>query len=1425
MKKHYNTKWLSPLYRGLMLSMVFVFASTLAMAQLSGTYTINSASSTSGTNFKTFADLRSSLATNGISGAVTVNVVASSGPYLENVSFTAVSGASATNTITINGNGETIRNTSSSIGYVIQMNGADYFTFNGLKIDAASTVTGTRCMHLYNGADNNTVKDCELIMSANTSTGNSTAYVAFTSSTTGNSAAAHGSNNTFDGNKMWNGGNDGKGPYYGVVDYRSSSFASTVGNNMYKNNEISDVYYYWFYMYYTNGVQVMNNKMHTNRSGASTSYGFYGYYNYTTSVANKFDNNDMYNMKPSGNAFAAYYYYSSGTASLKTTMNGNKFHDNSGNNVYGLRMYYYCNNSEVNDNKVYNNAANGYFYYGAQQYYNTDCEISRNEIYGNTAGYYVFYAIHSFRCANVTMDGNVIRNNSAGYYMYYGIYFYYNTNASCTNNTYYNNFAGYGHLYAMYTGYCDNVIIAHNTFVIDKDVDYYNFVWYHYYYNTPTNVQMKNNILYLNSNTGFGYQYPVYCYYNSDKIDWANNVVYDISGGTKYYNANASNYSTFADFAAASNDKTSVEENPKFVDLSGGNIKPTNPKISNMGTPGLVAKDIVNVTRTACGPDPGAYEFTVDHSASNFTFAGTNECGGYREDVTFDFTNGVTVGMTDVKVFYTINGGSPVIETIDTVGGSATVTYTFKQTAEFHEPGDNVITVGLLCDDNTANNTISKTIKITPAPHSFTLAQGASFPGYYRVGASGGTMTNPDVTVPGKNIEYAIVNPANYPGSTYGTDWTLTPKLYTQGGSTVSSGFTYTAPTSTTAGNIAFDPASSLADSMVFVGLTPYDVNTGCDSLFGRWVYIPHTPEVAWTSSTGCDGDVISFTNGTKQAKGLVEYLWDFDDPSTMEDNTSTISDPVHKFSTYGSYDVTVSAWNYDYPKFVYTLTKTVSISPVPTVCYKVTNACEGDFVKFTNCTTAPVSGTIDYTWNFGDGTATSKNKDVQHKYIKAGGYQVTLTASLNGCATSLTKNANQFARPKADFSTAGKCNLEDIMFTNGTTISLGNSGYRWDFGDGSISNLPNPSHPFATPGKHTVKLKAISEFGCEHEVSKEITLNESPKADFNYTDACNLKAVEFTRGGTLPSGSSIFQWDFDGEAVSTKENPSHLFSTVGVKKVSLMVSSDNGCADMITKEFVVKLQAQADFVAKSVCEGEDVVFTNKSSVASGNLNYTWRFGDGGNSNLTSPRHAYMLQSSGVTESFNVTLVAIVPGGCSDSVARTVTVNAKSNPMFAASTSGRSLVISNQATTDATNIYNWRFGEGGRSSSVTPSYTYTNVDKGEFEVCLTIINNAGCESEHCEMVTVDLVGINDVATGNFTVYPNPNRGMFNVKVSTPGAVEIVIMDAMGKTVREIQANDASGVYGVDLTDMAAGVYLVQVTNGGTTAIERVTISK
>jgi len=503
-----------------------------------------------------------------------------------------------------------------------------------------------------------------------------------------------------------------------------------------------------------------------------------------------------------------------------------------------------------------------------------------------------------------------------------------------------------------------------------------NRIWFFDYRAVPVSVQVKNNLLYMNSYTSVGYQSPIYCYRHAEKIDWANNVVYDISPGTKQYIANGQQYNSFDKWAAAAGDTTSMATDPEFKDLDAGDLQPTNPTMGNIGSPGLSTYDFDSTLRSSCGPDPGAFEFIVNHSVTNFSLKGSNECGGYSEALTFDFINRTSKTIRDARVYYSINGRSPIMETIDSVSAFDTVSYTFKNIPIFHDAGDNEIVLGIWCDDDSSDNTLTKILKITPTPYGFYLSEGSNFPGYYKGNQA---IYGPDITVPGQQVDYDINNPTRYPGSTYGTDWSMTPILTTTSGKKITSGLTYQTPSSGSKGVLSYNPATSEECDTLFIGLHVFDLNTGCDSILGRLIFIPCTPKVSWEGSDGCDQDVISFKNGTTQKQGNTEYLWDFDDPISGSKSTSSLIDPTHVFTTPGVYNVTLTAWNYEFNKFKYSVSKKITIYANPDVCFKIKNACEGGTVEFTNCTTSKDAAAITYNWNFGDGSATSNKTSPNH--------------------------------------------------------------------------------------------------------------------------------------------------------------------------------------------------------------------------------------------------------------------------------------------------------------------------------------------------------------------------------------------------------------------------------------------------------------
>jgi PKD repeat protein len=1429
MKTHYKyTNWLSFLKLRSVLTVLMTLAFGAAMAQLSGSYTINSANATSGTNFKSFSDFADSINANGVNGAVTVNVVAGSGPYTEQVTFNAVSGVSATNTVTINGNGEVLQfsATSSSSSHTLLLNGTDRFTIDDLEIQARGSSVG-RCVQLRNSADYNTLTNCTFSMPNMSSTSSANAYILVGNGTSSLFTQGDPGGNIVIDNNLFESGTN-RGPYAGIAILHESS-----GTNQHPtqitNNEISDFYYsaIWsrdaskmtitdneihretwnrtgrvYAIYLDNNRKlgshdVLRNEIHsltTNRSGRDFYYGIWCWPEYGTGSGDlNIKNNDIH-FSHGSYAYGIYVDADYSTLAGKVYIEQNSIDlDLTNNGFYTYGIFFRGFRGEVgadikrNSVNLSNSTTGSYGAYGIYNYmYDVsggDCEVSNNIINldrANTVFGYYGYSIFTEDDIDVLNNTvNIMNNNGStangrdyGYYMYY-------MNGRCENNIVSNTTDG-GDIWGFYGGYTTG----------------------------GSGVSFKNNNIYVHDNPNA-----------TTRTSWW--------AGTDYDN--------LTDWQAAQGSANSIEVDPQFLDAPNGDLTPTSFAMVNKGATTGSPIDIDGNTRSTTAPDMGAIEFYIDAEFTSINMTGGAECGGYEEPVSITIKNNSAFDISGVPVQYDVNGGTPVTEVI---GGSIApgddTTYVFMNVPVFNGTATHDITATITgTDDAPSNHTRTHTITTTAAPYGGDLVGDPNtFKGIYQLGGSGGTMNNPDISIADLDITYDVTNPVNVSG-TYGTDWELIDASMTSGGTPVASSMLSASGLGTATGTYTFTPDNSLEDSLVFIGFTARDYNSNCDSTFGRWVYIPFSPQVDFTADAVCDGEVVAVVNNTTIQSGLVVWDWHFNDPDATAEDVSDISDPIHNYTTFGTHTIDLVARLFDYPKFEFTLSKTVEVSPVPAVDFKVENACKDEDLTFNNLTSLPagITGTIDYTWDFGDGTPpvnTQSDAPQTHQYQNAGGYSATLTASFNGCAASVIKNANQFARPVADFTQSGLCNLEEIQFTNASTIEIGGIGYKWDFGDNTGSRIENPTHAFANAGSQTVKLIAESEFGCTDEKSVNFTLEQSPKADFDFSDPCNLNAVEFTNTTNEPSGfNTIYAWDFSGEATSTNPNPSHLFDGTGVKTVTLTASSDNGCSDMVSKEFLVKLQAKADFVANSVCEGENVVFTNKSTVAAGNLDYLWRYGDGSTDNLTSPEHLYTLATPGQSESFVVTLVAIVPGGCSDSISQTVTVNALSDPSFDAVAEGRELVISNQATQDATMTYNWRFGGYGRSSDVTPTFRFDNVDEATVEVCLGLINNDNCLSTNCEEVTINLVSARGLdPLDMINVYPNPSNGVFNVSVKDAKEdVEITILDATGKVVGLVTPSATEGTYEVDMSTAAAGVYFVQVTNGNYSGLKKITLTK
>ena len=1435
MKKNYKRNWLFKFKSALVL--VSFLLSGTAMAQLSGKYTIDSKNASEGTNFASFSDLSDSISAIGVSGPVVVDVVAGSGPYNEQVTFKTNGLAdsirpSAINTIKINGNGEEISNSGSfSNRSVIYLNGASHFVFDNLEVNTKGTGNGTRCFTIGNNSDSNTISNSNLIVSSYTGRSNSTAYIAFSGSLTSRRSGNHGSNNLITNNTLNNGSSiSNNGPYYGIDDYRDSRVRG-VGNSII-SNKIEDYRADGVYCYYVDGFIINQNTLNRSQIPLSIpSPYWWGGDQYpechditivacNAMVPTQINNNELNPNKSSNDYVGIFASVIGSDTTNPVQINNNKVNSFTINRQYGNGLYIRSGkNIEVKNNIIEGFKINGLYQYG--RYY-----------YGFSRGIYV-------ASRKGLVSGNKISNLETGGAVA-GIDFAYSTNCDLKNNEI-KDISGYdGSVYQYGTPWTygiktydidrlnvsnnlisdinglnvqgmnlhqnpDSVFVHHNTVVMDSDADR-KFI-YTISGTTTRDVKFYNNLGYNNgeaTGTDKHFMFEVRDNVSSGKVDVGSNLFYSPDSATVNYVYEKNKDTLWSEYVKNSGDVSSFNLDPKFNSYSTGDFTPSNAFVANRGVAGLEDKDYNGNSRTACGPDIGAIEFFIDHKvvSTSLSTIPVDICGGSELSLSLDLTNGSANDSVMVPMYYQIGSGSKYTELSDTVAPVSMIKHAFDKDIIFNKPGNNTFEVGVYCDDDSTNNSITASINVISSPTGGSFAQGTTYGGYYNLGSE----LDPDILAREYTGDYDISRPTKYSSVAPGTDIT-------------SAGFSYTNP----AESISVTPEDSISGRTAALSLLVTDNNTGCDTTLTRQIFVPHVPYAEFDSENVCLGDVSQFKNqSTLKGPGYIQTDWDFADPDpAVTDDNSDIKDGFWKYTTYGdNIYVKMTVRNGLYPIFKYEDVDTIVVTPKPLVDFKVLNACEGTPIQVNNKTTLPVSSKITYEWDFA-GEYTTTDVDPAYTFATSGQRKISVTATANGCFASLTKNAYQFEMPTADFTSEGECNFVNVDFMNSSTIENGaNMGYAWDFAGEGISREQNPAFAFATPGTKSVTLTATSEFGCVNQFTKNIVLQESPEADFTWDAACNLTPINFTITGSLPNGgaNSSYDWDFAGEADATRADPSHLFSRVGPKIVKLTISDLNGCSSSIVKEVNVVLQAVADFEAGSVCEGEEAVFTNKSTVAAGDLTYEWTFGDGASSSDLSPTHLYS-----ESKSFNVKLKAIVEGGCSDEVTYPIVVNPSPDATFTLAKDGRTVVCDGPAGND---IYRWTFGDGSKDDSEDPTYTFENVDQGTFTVCLAT-KKGECWNDECEDITINLAGIENLTQNDdmINVYPNPTTGKFNVTVENAGEVVVKVGDILGNVLDVNVTDNLNGTYSVDLSVVADGVYFVQVKNGDYFATKRITVSK
>lgn len=222
---------------------------------LVGFYTIGGASP----DFLNFTEAANALIIGGVAGPVTFNV--RNGAYNEQISLPEITGMGPSNTVTFQseaGDSSLValtHSSSSTDNYTVQLDGADWFVFKNLSIEAASPSYG-RAFVLQNGASHNRVENCEL--RGNSTTGTS-ANLAVVYTSVGNTEDEY---NIFRNTRIREGS-------YGF--YLQGINTNVPGSgNIIENCYLENQAYRGIFLQYQDAIRVINNQFVKNPSPASS---------------------------------------------------------------------------------------------------------------------------------------------------------------------------------------------------------------------------------------------------------------------------------------------------------------------------------------------------------------------------------------------------------------------------------------------------------------------------------------------------------------------------------------------------------------------------------------------------------------------------------------------------------------------------------------------------------------------------------------------------------------------------------------------------------------------------------------------------------------------------------------------------------------------------------------------------------------------------------------------------------------------------------------------------------------------------------------------------------------------------------------------------------------------------------------------------
>lgn len=347
-----------------------------------------------------------------------------------------------------------------------------------------------------------------------------------------------------------------------------------------------------------------------------------------------------------------------------------------------------------------------------------------------------------------------------------------------------------------------------------------------------------------------------------------------------------------------------------------------------------------------------------------------------------------------------------------------------------------------------------------------------------------------------------------------------------------------------------------------------------------------------------------------------------------------------------------------------------------------------------------------------------------------------------------------------------------NTVFAN--SVLAGDSSYQheWTWGDGTFSNVMNPSHTYANCGVYSIthlviKRDSVGAITCSDTAMQMVAI--SCVTPCNILPAFSVQvnpnqpnSVTFTNTSIATIGALV-TWNFGDGSTGTGQYIVHNYNQAGVYRVCMRVQLNNSCVTDTCVNITVSnpnpnpCNIVASFINNVSNSPNTIVFTNTTLNIQQGDSVIWNFGDGTMGYNWNPIHTFNNIGAYTICLRVVRFTSSGTSPCVSEFCRTISVTQIPNPcnvtprfVYTSTNTPGVYVFTNTSSSNAAMQTNWTFGD---SSTAMQGNTVTHIfsQPGTYRVCMNLVINNNCIRDTCINVVV-----NAPAPCNFNANFNSN---------------------------------------------------------------------